>query len=199
MQPQARIECVLQSISHTLAHHALDLRTAAPHCTSKVMPMASAASRQVCCGRISVYQAPTYSSTLRPRAATIRASRLSPCAVTDNGRTPASLAAENGHANCLAELVEQGAAAMFSTADADQRMPAHYAAQSGHAACLDVLAKWGAQVQLTALDCNSDHAECLDMLATHGGAEALTMAVAAAGACEKWTPAHFAASAGHAA
>jgi hypothetical protein len=49
------------------------------------------------------------------------------------------------------------------------------------------------------LAADNGYAECLDVLATHGGAEALTIAVAAAGACEKWTPAHFAASNGRAA
>jgi hypothetical protein len=81
-------------------------------------------------------------------------------AVDAAGATPAHWAARNGHASCLAAIVECGGGATLFAADAAPKdyqqpehwvcarqstraggsTPAHWAAQGGHPACLEVIA-----------------------------------------------------------
>eukprot|EP01047_Picozoa_sp_COSAG01_P022487 COSAG01_NODE_1336_length_10676_cov_7.741420_5_plen_1470_part_00 len=76
------------------------------------------------------------------------------------GRSPADLAARNGHAECLRVLIELGAEASFAQGSAFDHLrkdhnergrlpnhchwmlPAHFACQRGHVCCLEVLCEW---------------------------------------------------------
>ena len=69
-------------------------------------------------------------------------------AVGSNGRTPAHIAAMEGHASFLLALHGLGAAASLSAASAKGRTPAHNAAWKGHVSCLHALHELGAAASL---------------------------------------------------
>jgi ankyrin repeat protein len=124
-------------------------------------------------------------------------------AVGADGRTPAHIAAMEGHASFLLALHELGAEATLSVADANGKTPAIWAAMRGHVSCLHALHELGAAASLSAAAANGwtpahdaafqGHASCLHALHELGSAASLSAAAA-----DGWTPAHLAAMEGHA-
>ena len=109
-------------------------------------------------------------------------------AVGADGRTPAHIAAMEGHASFLLALYELGAAASLSAADADGGTPAHLAAMEGHVSCLHALHELGAEASLSAAIANGrtpahlaamkGHVSCLHALHELGAAASLSAAAA---------------------
>ena len=90
------------------------------------------------------------------------------------GVTPAFVACENGHAECLSLLIDHGA--QLDNANNEGATPAHIACQNGHAECLSLLINHGAQLDKAKntgvtpahIACQNGHAECLSLLINHG-------------------------------
>jgi ankyrin repeat protein len=92
---------------------------------------------------------------LNPIVVADRATAGASLSAEDAGkRTPAHLAALNGHEGCLRALYELGAGVSLSAEDAGKRTPAHDAARKGHEGCLRVLYELGAGATLSAEDAN---------------------------------------------
>jgi ankyrin repeat protein len=94
------------------------------------------------------------------------------------GCTPAFVACQEGHSNCLAVLLEHHADA---TKKADDGWgPVHVACQMGHYECVEVLLKHGIDANIamsmtgctpTYICCVNGHVKLLNLLIQHGGVD----------------------------
>jgi hypothetical protein len=90
------------------------------------------------------------------------------------GFTPAIVACECGHTNCLSLLINHGA--QLDKADNTGATPAHTACHQGHTECLSLLINHGAQVDKADneggtpayIACEQGETECLSLLINHG-------------------------------
>jgi ankyrin repeat protein len=90
------------------------------------------------------------------------------------GCTPAYIACQIGHTECLSLLINHGA--QLDKANNEGTTPAYIASQKGHTECLSLLINHGAQldkvnnegVTPAYISCQNGHTECLSLLINHG-------------------------------